>query len=72
MDPDNLGDKYTLTTTREKGLTFEQLGELVGKQTVATDKVAENVEKLLAGQPQAVVNAAKDAARKTAEDEVKA
>lgn len=71
MDPDNLGDKYSLTTTREKGLTFEQLGELVGKQTVAADKVAENVEKLLAGQPQAVVNAAKDAARKTAEDEVK-
>jgi hypothetical protein len=44
----------------------------VGKQTVATDKVAENVEKLLAGQPQAIVNAAKDAARKTAENEVKA
>ena len=71
MDPDNLGDKYTLTKTSEKGLTFEQLGELVSKQTVATDKVAENVEKLLAGQPQAVVNAAKDATRKTAEDEVK-
>lgn len=44
----------------------------MGKQTVATDKVAENVEKLLAGQPQAIVNAAKDAARKTAENEVKA
>ncbi len=44
MDPDNLGDKYTLTTTREKGLAPEQLGELAGKQTVAADKVAENVD----------------------------
>nr|WP_314740341.1 hypothetical protein [uncultured Haemophilus sp.] len=71
MDPDGLGNKYSSTATREQGLTPAQLGELVGKQTVAADKAAENVAKLLEGQPQAVVNAAKDAARKAAEDEVK-
>lgn len=41
-----MSDKYTLTTTCEKGLIPEQLGELAGKQTVAADKVAENVDQL--------------------------
>lgn len=70
LDPDHIGEAYAAASTRQ-GLTPSQLGELVGKQTVAAERAAENVANLLKGQPDVVINAAKAAARKAAEDEVK-
>ena len=72
MDPENKGDKYKSANQVEKGLTPEQMGELVGKQTAAAEAAKLKIENLLKNQPKDVVDAAAEAAVKAAKDEAKA
>lgn len=72
MDPENKGDKYKSANQVEKGLTPEQMGELVGKQTAAAEAAKLKIENLLKNQPKDVVDAAAEAAVKAAQDEAKA
>lgn len=72
IDPENKGDKYKSANQVEKGLTPEQMGELVGKQTAAAEAAKLKIENLLKNQPKDVVDAAAEAAVKAAQDEAKA
>ncbi|WP_250313789.1 YadA-like family protein [Neisseria sp. Marseille-Q6792] len=72
IDPENKGDKYKSANQVEKGLTPEQMGELVGKQTAAAEAAKLKIENLLKNQPKDVVDAASEAAVKAAQDEAKA
>ena len=72
IDPENKGDKYKSANQVEKGLTPEQMGELVGKQTAAAEAAKLKIKNLLKNQPKDVVDAASEAAVKAAQDEAKA
>ncbi len=72
IDPENKGDKYKSANQVEKGLTPEQMGELVDKQTAAAEAAKLKIKNLLKNQPKDVVDAASEAAVKAAQDEAKA